>query len=241
MASVKASVGDSVGALVWDLVWDSVWDSVRDSVGDSVYGQHDANWLAFYRFFRDELGLIGETQKLKGLWELCQSAGWALPCEKVCFISERHSVLKRDENGRLHCADGPALAYPDGFKLYKWHGADVPEWAVKTPEKISAEAIAAERNAETRRALLEMFGREKLLAHCQKLQSDDWGALYRNAGILDVNGDPYCFVKVANATPEPDGSYKDYILRVAPACETAREAVASTFPRIRDFAPCVET
>jgi hypothetical protein len=253
--SVWASVGDSVGASDWTsvgtsvraIVRASVWASVRDSVGDSVwasvYGQHDANWLAFYMFFHDECGLMQETEKLRGLWQLCRTAGWAIPHENICWVSERHNVLNRDEQGRLHCTTGPALAYPDGWSIYAWHGVRVPENIIMQPETITAADIAGEPNAEIRRVMLEMFGRERFvdLPECIKVHTDDWGSLYRNDAIRDINDDPYCFVKVLNSTPEPDGTYKDYILRVNPNIQTAYEAVASTFPRIPAFAPAVES
>src|SRR3990172_2259775 len=123
-ASVLASVGDSVwdgvgdsvwdgvGASVRDSVWDGVWASVWDSVRDSVYGQHDAHWLGYYDYMNVVLALKEQTAPLKGLWELALSAGWALPHEKICWVSERHSVLKRDELGRLHSDDTPAVQYP---------------------------------------------------------------------------------------------------------------------------------
>lgn len=37
------------------------------------------------------------------------------------------------------------------------------------------------------------------------------------------------------------GTFKDYILRVHPRCRTAREAVQSTFPQIKNFTPGTET
>jgi hypothetical protein len=49
-------------------------------------------------------------------------------------------------------------------------------------------------------------------------------------------------VKVVNSTPKPDGTYKDYFLRVPPTVRTAREAVAWTFdldPTV--YAPVLET
>ena len=36
-------------------------------------------------------------------------------------------------------------------------------------------------------------------------------------------------VQVTNSTPEPDGSFKDYWLRVPPDTERAKQAVAWTF------------
>lgn len=49
-------------------------------------------------------------------------------------------------------------------------------------------------------------------------------------------------VKVVNSTPEPDGSMKDYFLRVPPTVKTAREACAWTFGKSEnDYAPMIET
>jgi hypothetical protein len=58
-----------------------------------------------------------------------------------------------------------------------------------------------------------------------------------------ANDEPLVMVKVVNSTPEMDGSFKDYFIRVDPNCRpmlddnkfgdpqelTARNAVASTF------------
>jgi hypothetical protein len=62
---VGASVGDSVGASVWA----------------SGYGQHDANWLAYYEYFREVCGLDSKTNNLTGhimqakLWTCIMMAG----------------------------------------------------------------------------------------------------------------------------------------------------------------------
>jgi len=133
--SVWASVGASVGASVWDSVWPSVRasvgasasDSVWDSSWDSGYGQHDANWLAFYDFFMEACGLRDETARLLGLIEQAKSAGWYLPYANICYIAERPTVLRRNDRGQLHCVSGPAMAYPDGFSIYALNGVRVPE------------------------------------------------------------------------------------------------------------------
>jgi len=93
--SVRDSVGDSVWASVRASVWDSVWDSVGASVWDSGHGQHDANWIGFYDFFARELGLFEQTKKVAGLTKITENAGWFLPHQKLCWVSERHNVLNR--------------------------------------------------------------------------------------------------------------------------------------------------
>ena len=83
--SVRESVGESVGQ--------SVEESVRQSVEENIYGQHDASWLVFYDYFREVIGLENQTEKLRGLFEWAQSAGWGLPHKNICWVSERHNSL----------------------------------------------------------------------------------------------------------------------------------------------------
>jgi hypothetical protein len=223
-------------------VRDSVGASVGDSVRDSVYGQDDAYWLAFYRFFRDELGLTTQTQRLDGLWEFSQSAGWAIPCRDICFIAERHTTLRRDERGRLHSETGAAVEYPDGWQIHAVHGVRVPPWIVEKPEGITIETIGTEGNSEIQRVMIEQFGWDRYASECsaETIDHDErWGTLMRGKGGL--------FLRVVNRSPEPDGSFRNYVLPVADNCEplpdpddvtgvlgdpqalTALNAVASTF------------
>ncbi len=167
-ASVRASVGDSVWASVWDSVGDSVRASVGDSVGDSAYGQHDASWLGFYDYFSNVLRLEKQTEKLKGLWIISQNAGWFLPHENICWVSERHDVCKL-KNGGIHSEVGPAIHYPDGFSIWALNGVRVPQMLVETPsEKLDAKLILEEKNAEVRREIVRKIGVERV---CQKLDA----------------------------------------------------------------------
>jgi hypothetical protein len=203
---------------------DSVWASVRASVGVSVYGQHDAEWLAFYSFFREVCGLASETDKLNGLFELAQSANWAIPYKDICWISERHHVLQRDQDGRLHCLAGPALMYPDGWAIYAIHGVRVVQAIVEHPDTITAQAVMSEPNAEVRRVMIEQMGYERFLcgADAREIQRDadpHWGTLY------EVPNVPVRWVKMRNCSPEPDGSWREYIVAVPREIRTAREGI----------------
>jgi hypothetical protein len=275
-ASVRDSVGDSVrasvGDSVWDSVWasvgasvgDSVWDSVRDSVRDSVYGNHDAGWLAFYKFFHDECALTEQTKNLDGLWQLSKSAGWAIPHKEICWVSERHSILVRDERGRLHNLAGPACAYPDGWAIYAVHGVRVPAYIIESPHEITIEKIDAEANAEVRRVMIDRFGPKRYLEESgakivQELPADHYLVGLRTARLLrkEVPDDePIVMVDLLNSSPEPDGSVKRYLLRVSPNEYGGRSgtdclaAVASTwrhadgtlaFKRPEDYQPVFES
>jgi hypothetical protein len=233
-----------------------VWASVRDSVWKAGYGQHDANWIAFYDFFRENCALDQQTERLVGLIELTQSAGWFWPMEKICLVTDRPQHLARDDQGRLHCEARAAIEYRDGWGVYSWHGVRVPDWIILHPERITADLIDAEENAEVRRVMMERFGFDKYLldGKAETLDHEEGvGTLYRK----DIPGDePLVMIHVINSTPEPDGSRKRYTLRVHPECRpllannelgdrqklTARNAIASTFGLTgKQYYPMVET
>jgi len=240
-ASVGASVRASVGASVGDSVWDSVGDSVWASVGASVYGQHEAHWLAFCRFFKEHCGLSDQTHKLEGFWELAKSAGWAYPTKDICFVSERHTTLLRDDRGRLHSTTGPAIQYPDGWEIYAVHGVRVPEHIINKQSEITTAQIDDQQNTEIRRVMIDFYGQARYLQDSGAIlvSKDRFGNLWKK----DLSEDePIVIVEVKNSTPEPDGSIKDYFLRVPPDMSTPQEAIAWTFNlKKNEYHPLVET
>jgi hypothetical protein len=127
---------------------------------------------------------------------------------------------------RLHCETGPAIE-SDAENLYFWRGLLVPAFAVTRPEWITPAHIADEENAEVRRVLIERMGWDRWLAEsgAQPIASDRYGDLYET----ELDGARLGVVVVTNSTPEPDGHYKRYSLRVPAGFRTAHAAVASTF------------
>jgi hypothetical protein len=231
-ASVGASVWDSVRASVWDgvraSVRASVWDSVWDQVNKAGYGQHDASWLAFCRYFRDEASLDC-CRKLDGLTDTAKSCGWWWPFKGAVIITDRHNSVRRDERGRLHNSNGPSVTYPDGgvFELYAWHGLRVSKSVICDP--VTIERIESEQNAEIRRVLVERFGQARYVkeSNAVKVQSDDFGTLYRK----DQAGDePIFMVNVICPT-----TGREYMLGIDPSAygglagKQAKAAVASTW------------
>lgn len=201
---------------------------IRIITQNSAYGQHDAGWLGFYRYFYDQ-GLTAETERLMGMWEIAESAGWWLPYEQICWISERPDTLKRDVERRLHAEDGPALRYPDGWGIYAWHGVRVPAQVIMAPDTLTTEIIRAQTNDEVRRVMIERFGTDRFLkeSNATIIDSSDFGVLWK----CDIPGaaEPIVMVQLTNSTAEPDGSFKVYWRAVPPTTTRALEAVAWTF------------
>jgi hypothetical protein len=142
-------------------------------LADCIYGQHDAGWLAFYAFMRHELGLVEQTEKLQGLTALAKCAGWAAPYEHICYVSERHTTLKRDPQGRLHAVDGPALAYPDQWSIYAVRGTHVPAEWITAKDKLDPRLALTEPNLERRAAVATILGWHKVMGMLKPRVIDD--------------------------------------------------------------------
>ncbi|MFI6663113.1 DUF6924 domain-containing protein [Streptomyces sp. NPDC050523] len=120
---------------LWSQVRDPVRAQVRDQVGAevprSIPGQHGAELLAGWDYLRTHWS-VEEADRLSGIMRVARSAGRWWPFENAVVLTERPTVLHRDDQGRLHCETGPAVAYPDGFAVWAWHGVRLPQDPVKT-------------------------------------------------------------------------------------------------------------
>jgi hypothetical protein len=114
----------------------------------------DAYWLAFYDCALPIAGLL-TSSKLAALAHAVTELGYWIPTRGAVIMSGRPARLCRDANGALHSADGPALAYQDGWGFWAWHGRRVPQWVVEQP---TVDAIAQEPNVEIRRCAIESLG-----------------------------------------------------------------------------------
>ncbi|HYE14844.1 MAG TPA: hypothetical protein VD968_10425 [Pyrinomonadaceae bacterium] len=208
---------------------------------DCGRGTHDAGWLARCEQLTSASGGVGDAQALAALFELSREAGWWWPMRRIAILTERPTAVGCDESGRLHSGTGPALAYRDGLEFYAWRGTEVPPEIIKGRERMTVRTIDDEWNVELRRVLIELYGAERFLldGNARVIDEGELGTLY----LRDMDGDePLVMVKVRNSTPEPDGSHKDYFLRVPPNVKTAREAVAWTFGlEASGYEPSVET
>ena len=257
-----AAVRDSVDGAVSGAVGDAVGAAVSGAVPSFVKG----NWLkylggqfwvigywygpAYVSFFRDVCGLTGDWVGPSLAYQrTVESACWWWPHRDFVMVSERPSVIRRElvdqsrprgwGSHRLHCEDGPAVAW-DGWGVYAWHGVRVPAEVIERPETITAERINAEENVEVKRAMIERIGWDRYLDMTQAVpvHQDDFGHLYR----LSVGEVDCAVVVVENSTPEPDGRVKKYGLQVPLECQTAHAAVAATFGMTADeYRPTMET
>jgi hypothetical protein len=230
--------------------WIRAWSVVRDlyrlvPVQDALHApaadRATPDWLAAYDFFGRACGLE-VVERLGGLMDVARSAGWWWwPQRSAVLLSERPDRLELDEQGRLHGAQGPAVAFPDGWAVWAWHGVRVPRRVIENPESVPVREVLAEPDVEVRRVMIDRVGHERLLRDggARQVSADEMGILWR----LDLADDePLVCVEVTDATAGPDAAFRRYVLRVPPDVRTAREGIAWTFGvDSGDYRPLIET
>jgi hypothetical protein len=213
------------------------------------WGQHDSSWIAFYAFC-EHIGVKYKpaTSRHLQLWsEVAQSSCWWWPYRGLVIASERPTAVHMEPVSvgarelQLHHDTGPALLFADGWPVHAWHGVRVPAKVIEAPDTLTVGEITSYANVEVRRVMLERFGTERYLhdAGATQVCVDDWGTLWQ----ADLpNDEPLVMVEVLNSSPEPDGTFKTYFLRVPPSVRTAHQAVAWTFGMNKsEYRPLVQT
>lgn len=148
--------------------------------------------------------------------------------DKSILIKLKPALYAHVVEGVLHCSTGPAIEFKDGSKGFYWKGLRMPADAILHPQTFLTEKkILGEANLEIRRSYIEILGGERFtkMIGAKKVHKDEFGELYKKT----VDRMEFAFAKVKNSTPEPDGSFKDYWLRVDPRSETCYEAVGRSF------------
>lgn len=138
-------------------------------------GEHDAYWVAFFLFPQEYLGVrYDRADELTAWAEIAQSCGWLWAFEKFCIVTERPSIVRwsNDPIPVLHCADGPAVQFRDGWSIHAWRGMRVPAEWIEQKATIDPALALTHPNIEQRRALAEILGWERVLENLNKKMID---------------------------------------------------------------------
>jgi hypothetical protein len=249
---IRAAIGNALSQAWWHYIGGQFW------VGGWYWGSP-----AFVSFFLDVCGLelsADMTARARAYQATAESACWWWPHKDFVMVCERPRAISRNQRGQLHSVDGAAVLWPDGWGVYSVNGVRVPGDIIERPETITVKRIDAESNAEIRRVMIEKYGLEKYLADSKaEVLHEDVDALGFPRRLVRkerLGDESIVAVLVKNSTLEPDGSRKDYLLRVHPELRplledggfgkpqpmTCQAAVASTFGLYADeYAPGSET
>ncbi len=214
-------------------------------IPDLWYGSFYSCYVSMYSFIDSLDGVNGE--KVKENLRIANESiklGVFLPLESLCIISKKPIAIRLNQVNQLHCDDGPAVEFADGYGIYFWRGLRVPgEW-VKSPNSIDIRDVGKEGNAERRRAMIEIMGYDRFLResnaiviHTDQLNGQEIKLYEADFGYTRAK-----IVEMINGTRENDGTFKHYFMRVPSRITRAKEAIAASFGLSEDdYNPAIET
>ena len=123
----------------------------------SCYG-----WVSHYDYF-SRIGVLNNKVfnkyssllRASNLFTMIQLKRFVIVCNKPKFI-------KRDDNKKLHCENGKAIEWEDGYGLYKLTGITFSKKEFEAIPAMTLKDILKEQNIEKRMALMKYVGTEKL-------------------------------------------------------------------------------
>jgi hypothetical protein len=256
---------DQLRGRPWDEFWDQFGGELKIQLGDqhgsqgevqdrdeiesrdraehlySVFPWNDAYALAFDGCVLPIAGRPADP-RLGALSSVVAETGWLIPVPGAVIVGARPAELHSDARGDLHNPAGPAVAYPDGWGFYAWHGRRVPGWVIVAP---SIEAITAEENVEVRRCAIESLGWDRFIAEAGLVPVTAGGSKNLAAARVPDPGNPgqhlvlydvperlwgsrIRLLMCTNGTSERDGTRRRYGLKVPAHISDPVEAAAWT-------------
>lgn len=238
---------------LWDHLRDQLRDQIRDQIGDHPWGElrdqirgqlgrelsswWDCYWIAYLTAALPFADLEASPQ-LDALAAASAEVGWWWPMKGAVVLTDRPTVIARDKDGRLHCADGPALAYTDGCSIYAWHGQRVPADLIDG-DGWTLDQIVKERNTEIRRCAVERMGWDvflhkagaELVAEAPDPGNDPHTIrLYELPAVLEeAYSEPARIALVTNGSVERDGTRHRYGIVVRKSFSDPIAAMADTY------------
>ena len=196
------------------------------SITNTYGGAMIASWVSYVTFFRDVMDWENETLEAFALYEtLTLTCGWVFWGNKSCAIIDRPEVIKFDDEKNLHCEDGPAIKYTDGWSVYSWHGTRIPGKWIEDRENLDPMTALTWENVEQRRCAAEIIGWHNVLDKLKVKVIDDDGdpeiGTLVEVNIPDIGKERFLKVQC--------GTGRTFALPVPPEMQTAIQAQAWTF------------
>jgi hypothetical protein len=184
-----------------------------------------AAWCLYLVVCRDVLGLrLKEHEAFSHYEQAARESGFRVMHEEFCLVCDFPLVIKKDEQNRPHCEDGPSHRWSDGWSLYHWHGVAVPQSWIENKSSLSAQEALGQENVEKRRAACEIVGWARILKELKAKTIDvdapQIGTLIQ-VNLPDSPGEKFLRVHCATG--------REFAIPVPKEMKTALQANAWTF------------
>lgn len=152
---------------VGNLVKDQVRSQAKDKklkLFSFCYSQEHSDWLCAFEVFLQSYEIEG-MDDIIGLIECAKQCGGFAPFKSLVIISEKPQFIKFNNDKKLHCEDGAAIRYSDGFSVYAFNGVRLPGNWVENKDTICPTEILKCGNVDQRAAGCQLLGFDRMLDH----------------------------------------------------------------------------
>ncbi|MCF3107288.1 hypothetical protein LL912_00715 [Niabella sp. CC-SYL272] len=196
-ANIRGNIGDNIRGNIWanirGNIWANIGANIRANIGDNIWANIGANkleyhasswygnvgdygWVAYMDYFfqmkmihsdREDDFNTFKNLLLSGVYDMIQFEG-------LCIVSDMPTVILRNETGRLHSVDRPAIEFRDGTCYHYIHGVAIsPDlWLKLSKKEYTFTDFMSERNEEVKSA-------------CLAFMDEKWGSEYLFRFISD--------------------------------------------------------
>lgn len=226
VANLWENLGENLRANFWENLVANLRVNLRENLCEPTYwwGQQDASWIAFYlfpRYFLEGIDYGKDNNENLETWaDYAKSCNWVWFFKDICFVSDRPTKIKKDNETRLHADGEMACEYRDGYGIYCYHGVNLPtKYGSAKQHDWKSEWILKEKNAELRRVLIQGIGYGKICRDLNAKLVDSWKE-YELLRIDNADVEPIIMVKMVCPSTGLLHAH-----RVPPDMDTARNAI----------------
>jgi hypothetical protein len=140
-------------------------NGIKDAIHSNCFwGGIELYWVGYIQFMAGIPGIEVDPKKaeLLDIYSETMYGHMWWPRDNCVIACERPSEIHTDRF-RLSNLTGPAVSYRDGFGVYFVDGVAVDGKFVRDPSILTIDTLKGERNAETRRALMKLYGTARYL------------------------------------------------------------------------------
>ena len=177
----KEGLGNNLWNNLWNNLRNNLWNNLRNNLKTEyepteLWGSLDIFWICFYKFPEMFLGIKYTKEESEGLdqmYKLSQNSFFVYTFDNVVFVCDRPTkIYKKDV--LLHCENGPAVEFSDGYCLWYLDGVEVPEKLVTTKEtNLDPKEWIQHENVSVRAQFVKKYGVERLKSYGMMIHKAD--------------------------------------------------------------------
>jgi len=183
-SNIRSNIESNIESNIWSNIWSNIESNIESNKLEFFgFSSNEATYLQWYiypKYYFDNGLLLPDkySELLNSYIEMAIDA-WAVYYSPNIAIVSRKPEIKRNNEGRLHSLNSPAVLFKDGYEIHYINGIYFPKEMFEklTKHEMSFEEILAIVDVDQRNQAMRFVGdkeREKFLKHVKAEVIDEY-------------------------------------------------------------------